>query len=528
MGTNAVLRMPAPHSPQQNTGISGLFAMLRRHSTWLLGLSFAALVASVTTAFLWPDTFQATALVRYQSTDTASAFEKSLNDRMQAVLVRRDLKTIIERYDLFSNDVKRLPLEDVVENMRRQIHFGRISRRDSSLAQAATFPLSFDYTDRFKAQKVTQDLALLVKNASSATPPPNTGLPSRDLIEAIRKELDATETKITEFKEKNAGSLPEQAASNQDMMSSLRTGLVKLQSQIVEATRDHANLQTTLAVELEKRRAIKTTIDVPEIAKVDNPKIAAYDAQMQALEEQIKTLKVQYTDNFPDVKQARQKLDKIRADRDALARDDSKATPAVRQRTDTDAVRAAEVKDAEIKRLQMLAEAKTQEGERLGKEALEIDKQVRALEAKLAGGTGLEKQYAELLKDRDLQKARLDEEEIRYQAALQGLTTALASTRQSSAEVAEPAALPVAPIAPNRAFIIGAGSLIGVLLGLIAAGFGEMHDRRIHHLYGVSAIELRESQRLSQTSVLARWALAIVAGLAIMGVAVFHYYGTKI
>ena len=38
--------------------------ILRRHKAWILGPVFAALVVSVVAAFLWPDTYVSTAVIR--------------------------------------------------------------------------------------------------------------------------------------------------------------------------------------------------------------------------------------------------------------------------------------------------------------------------------------------------------------------------------------------------------------------------------------------------------------------------------
>ncbi len=38
--------------------------ILRRHRGWILGPAFAALVVSVVTAFLWPDTYVSNATIR--------------------------------------------------------------------------------------------------------------------------------------------------------------------------------------------------------------------------------------------------------------------------------------------------------------------------------------------------------------------------------------------------------------------------------------------------------------------------------
>ena len=519
------------NSPAEHTD---LISVARRHSGWIVGPAFAGLVLSVVGAFLWPDLFQSSATLRYQSQTDELEFEKSLDDRMQFVLSRPSLKTTIERYELYPNDVKRLPLEDVVENMKSKIRFGRIARGDKSSMKVATFPVTFDYTDRSKAQKVVGELSalMIVSNLRSALANasiPTSEAPSADPLEGARKDLEESENLLKEFKEKNAEHMPEQARANQEMLSSLRIGLAKVQNQIIQTTREQATLQASMTAELEKRRNIKLYVDVPDAEKMDNSKTAVFDGQIQVLEEQIKVLKTQYTDNFPDVKQARQKLDKIKADRDAVLKEDSSKTTVLKQRVDTDAARASAAIDAEIKRVQAQIDARIAEADRLSKESAETDRTVLGLQQKVEGGSELEKQYADMLRERDINKGRVDEEEIRFKAAsAQTVPMAKPSAIGSpSLEVVDAASLPVFPIEPNRGFIIVAGSLLGIILGLVAAGVREMNDRSIRNLYGQPVMEERYRKSTRNGRAWMPWALGILLGAGVMAAAVTHYYATR-
>ena len=490
----------------------------------MLGPAFASIVISVVGAFLWPDTFRSTATLRYLSAD-GPGFSTNLNDRMASIRSRLWLRAIILRYELYPNYLKRLPIEDVVEIMRRNIQLGSVNRRDTDRMKVATFAISFDYQDRFKAQRAVQDLSalLIADNQKTLGAPVGATVSSRAAFEAAAKELESAEARITEFREKNSEHLPDQAAANQETMSSLRSGFTKVQNDIARVTREQATLQAGLEAEMEKRRAAKVTDALPE---PENAKLAAYDAQILAAEDQIKTLKVRYTENFPDVKQARQILDKIKADRDALAKEEAARIALAKQKVDAESARAVAAVDGEIKRLQSQMDSKSGEVGKLSKEAAGMDRDVKAMEAKLEGSSDLEKQYFELLKERDLRKSRVDEEEIRYQASLLSAgATKAAAPGDSRVEVVEAANLPVDPIEPSRGLIVGSGSLLGVLAGLIAAGVREANRRSLRNLYGVDDPGIAPpSRRIGWIG----WTLAVAAGAGAMAASVFHYYATKV
>ena len=523
--------------PQQQTPPTldgGFLGSARRHLGWLAAPALGAIVLSVVGAFLWPDTFQSTATLRYQNSVDENEFEKSLNDRMQFPLSRNNLKAVIERHDLYSNDVKRLPLEDVIENMKGKIHFGRIMRQDSSKNRVAIFPIAFDYSDRFKAQKVVSELTALmvVANLRSAnwTPPdPSSTDVSMESLEGAQKDLEESEALVTEFREKNTGQMPEQAKGNQEMMSSLRAGMSRVQSQIAQITREQAALQASLASELEKRRNVKVYVDVAEAEKSDSPKLAALTAQVQTIEEQIKALKVQYTENFPDVKEARQKLEKAKTERDALAKEEAAKSTASKQKLDGEAGRAAATLEAEIKRVQAQMEARAAEAERLIKEAADMDRNVQSVQQKLEGSTDLEKQYASLLKDRDTNKARYDEEQIRYEAESKARQRATAVPLGSPVlDVVDSPNLPVTPFEPNRGMIIGAGSVFGIFAGLIAAAVRGMTDRANRNLYGIEQFDYDSSpDGISRRQAWIPWAVSMVIGAGAMLAAIAHYYAGR-
>lgn len=523
------MHLTIQHDPD-NAG--GTLAIVRRHLGWILGPAFAALVLSVIGAYLWPDTFRSTASLRYQSNASDADFERVLDQRTRPMLGRSELKILIDRYDLYPGDLRHIPLEDVIENMKKSIHIGRIEHRDTSRQKIAAFPISFDYRDRFKAQKVVDELlALVVAEKPRPDVTPAASASNTNALDTARTELQAAETKVTEFRTENEGRLPDKAAANQDMMSALRTGLTKVQTDMARVTREQSELQANLMVEQEKRHRVKQSTELPDEEKPANPQLAVLDAQILALEDQIKALKVQYTDNFPDVRQLRQRLDKVKNDRDALAKEDASKVAAAKQRLDAESGRAAAAAssaDSEIRRIQTQLDGKAADLDKLSKESLDLDRNLRTMTTKLEGSSVVEKQYSDLVKERDLRKARYEEEDIRVQAARQAATVA-APQSDDSVDVVAHASLPVVPIEPDRALIIGAGSALGLVAGLVMAGAKEANERSLRNLYGIPAQEMTRLRSGPEgRSQWMRWTVALVAGIAAMAISVIHYYTTRV
>src|SRR5580704_6264511 len=101
--------------------------ILRRHKAWILGPTLAALVLSVVAAFLWPDTYVSVATIRVVPPQVPENFvpanvsldlEGRVNSLVQLILNRATLTTVINTHGLYKRELTRLPIDDVIENMR--------------------------------------------------------------------------------------------------------------------------------------------------------------------------------------------------------------------------------------------------------------------------------------------------------------------------------------------------------------------------------------------------------------------------
>jgi len=119
-----------------------------------------ALVAGVY-ALTIQDRYMSTAVVRFTFARLADSDRHGTLDRLarmeREVLSRTSLAALMERpaLDLYAEDRKRIPLEDVVENMRKAL---RINLLEGPNWRATTFEISCMYPDRFKARAVVREV----------------------------------------------------------------------------------------------------------------------------------------------------------------------------------------------------------------------------------------------------------------------------------------------------------------------------------------------------------------------------------
>src|SRR5688572_21712652 len=130
--------------------------ILRRHKAWIVAPMFAALVLAVVVAFLWPDTYVSVATIRvvppqvpesYVPTNINMQMSQRVNAMYQSISSRGTLTNIINLYNLYPKDKQRKPMEDVVEQMRRDIRISDVVSIASSgnHADVSAFRISFQY-----------------------------------------------------------------------------------------------------------------------------------------------------------------------------------------------------------------------------------------------------------------------------------------------------------------------------------------------------------------------------------------------
>src|SRR5437764_4023830 len=182
--------------------------ILRRHKAWIFGPMFAGLVAAVVVAFLWPDTYLSVGIIRvvppqvpesYVPSNLNTDLQGRINQISQGILNKPTLTEIINTYDLYKKERSRLPIDDVVENMRQHdIRIGTIQTFGQLGAKQAVpaFQVGFQYSNRMLAQKVASELItnfLTQSQAATTDMTQSTTLFLQQSREAAKKKLDEVE-----------------------------------------------------------------------------------------------------------------------------------------------------------------------------------------------------------------------------------------------------------------------------------------------------------------------------------------------
>lgn len=531
--------------------------IIRRHKGWIIGPTLACLVIGVVGAFLWPDTFVSSALIRVippqvperlVPTNINQDISQRVNSIYQTITSRSTLTNIINLHQLYPRDRKRLPMEDVIEHMRKDIRVNFVGqqqqRRDN---QIQAFEIGFSYENRHLAQKIVNDLVgrFIDENIRSrASQSIMTTDFLKDQWEQRKRELDEIQGKLTTFRQQNAGRLPDERMQLQQAVTSLEGRVTNLNASINRTAQDRMLLESRLSIMKDQLKQVSIPESAQKAEASRNDRLATLDRQIQNAETTLEAMRQSYKDTHPDVRRMVQSIDVLKRSRDNVekqeaekltaAADKGPATAASPQRAPRE-VRAVE---AEIQALQSIIEARAIEADNLQKELQGADRSLKNYQARLEAIPASLGEYEDLLRENRLAQAKYEEMTVKMTQS-QSATDLENRKQGENLELLDPASLPMTPTKPNRPMVVGAAAGLGFIVGLIIAGAREMKDTTLKNLKDVRAytqlmvlgsvpllendLVVRRRRRMSWLA----WSTASLAGVVIAAGSVFFYYSNK-
>ncbi|MSV34421.1 MAG: hypothetical protein EXQ47_02320 [Bryobacterales bacterium] len=539
--------------PRRALDVEDYIDVVRRHRGWIFGPFLFTVVASVVGAYLYPDSYTSQAVVKIVPQQVPqnmvqSAINQQMSDRInsmaQTILSRTVLTTIINTFGLYTQERSRMPIEDVIERMKKNVQILPVSSVTASSDRLPAFAVTFSYGNRLLAQRVVQDLVSRfidenIRNRSNATFQTTQFI--RDQMDDAKKLLDDTENKVANFRMQNNGRLPDQVDSNMRSLSGLQSEATFLNSQISRANQEKLQLESNIRIMKDQLNALTRDPAAATGAERKSERLVETEREVQSADNQLSALRQHYKENYPDVQAAVGRLKLARQKRDEVVAEDAakkSETPAAKAE-DRAATREARELDGNIRRLQTAVEGRELEVEEYSKQMKRSSESIKAYQGRLETVPLGEKQYMDLMRDRDLAKdkyidlsGKLGKAEIaqEMEGRKQGETL----------ELLDPASLPTTPTEPKRPLVIAAGAVLGLLLGVVIAGAREMKDTSLKNLKDVRAYTqmailgsipllendfvVRRRRRLAWLG----WTTACLAAAVVMSGSIVYYYVTKV
>jgi succinoglycan biosynthesis transport protein ExoP len=531
--------------PRRALDFEDYMDILRRNFRWILAPAFAGLVISTVTAYFMQDTYVSQALIRIVPQQIPDSLVQNassqqlvdhINGMAESILSRNTLSNLINTYHLYKAELKSEPLEDVINKMKGAIHINptagvaNISGRNVPAMQ-----ISFTYRDRSLARAVCDDLVgrFMSQNTQDTLEShEQTSQFMNDEFQRAKREMDALDQKLADFRTRNAGRLPEQMELNLQQLNGFSNAAGNLNEQANRNKEQRMMIESAIRIAKDRLNSIK---DVTPQSQARNERVTELDRQIQSLQLQIAGMAKRYTDDFPDLQAARSQVTVLQHERDLAAKEkppkmDTTENPAItRERIDA---------QGQIDSLMSQLKANDMEAAQIQKNLASVNAQSMAYQSKLQGVPAGEKEYAELMNDREIARQHYNDLEMKRDRS--AISMDMERRKQGETlEVLDAASLPAAPTAPKRAMIIPMGPVIGFILGFILVAIREVKDTSLKNLKDarlytqlsiLGSVPLLENDLVVQRRkqmMWVGWATATLVGLAIMGVSVAHYYLSK-
>ena len=226
---------------EPNTKTLGTYlSALRRRKGSLAGIVLLLLAATVSVAFGLSPVYRSTATILIEKQEIPSELVRSTittfaDQRIQVisqrVMTRANLLDIVKKYNLYPEVQKKEPSEVLIEYMRKDIKMNTVSadvvdpRSGQPTVATIAFTVGYDNDSPVLAQKVANELVSLYlnENLKSREQTANeTSIFFSDETQKLSEQISTLERQLAEFKERNAGQLPELMQLNLQLMD--RTG----------------------------------------------------------------------------------------------------------------------------------------------------------------------------------------------------------------------------------------------------------------------------------------------------------------
>lgn len=407
-----------------------------------------------------------------------------ISDRLRTIreqiLSRTRLEVIIKDLNLYAYERARMPMEDVVERMRRDVVVDIVKGNSFRVAYTCDNPKNaMQVAERLASEFTKENLEDRELLASATTD----FLQSQ--LEAARRSLAEQEARLADFQRRHMGQLPSERDANLQVMHNLQ---LQVQAVLEAANRDRDRrlfLERTLAdLEAPQAQAARPVVQTPPATPADDAFTSVGQGtaaeRLEYARDALKGLELRQKPEHPDVVYMKRLIADLEAKAKAEAAAPSARPP--RPKTPEEALAARRIADIkeELRAVDIQLASKQREETRLRQQIASFQGRVAATPALEAELTALTRDYNTL--------------QLGYQSLLakqQDSKIAGALEQRQIGEVfrvLDRASLPESPISPNRAMINLVGMLAGLALGLGLAALLDYRDKGLRSEDDVMAV----------------------------------------
>src|SRR5690348_16225807 len=438
---------------------SDYMVMFRRRWILIVALTVAGGLLAYGISFVVPVKYQSQTLVLVEQPAVPTSYvapvdntdiSERLASMQQQILSRARLEPIIRQTRLFSKDLDRVPMDDLVARLQAAIEVSPV--QPMAETRAVSLP-GFFVTVTLDTPQAAQQVCTAVTSLFIEENLQLRQEHSEDTTEFLTQQLndakvklDAQDAKLAAFESQHLGTLPENEQTNLNILSGLNAQLGSMTQAISSTQQSKSFTESMLSEQLALWHQSQSDHSPQTLAQ-----------QLTALQSHLAELKARYTDDYPDVIKTKNDIAalQVRIQKGAENKDSTPVKP-----------QSGEVEPVEIAQLRAQLTGFDQRLALQNKELDRIKEAISANQARIQSSPSIEQQYKELT--RGYQTALESYNDLLKKRDSAAMATSLEHQQRSEQfRVLDPANLPDTPSFPNRPKFVGGGVTLG-----LSSGFG--------------------------------------------------------
>jgi succinoglycan biosynthesis transport protein ExoP len=519
------------------------YARVIFHRKWLVLAVFVAVTIGVVIfSSTLPDMYTSDTVIMVDPQKVPDSYVKStvtgdvrnrLGTLSQQILSATRLQKIIDTLNLYPEDRKTLPREELIARMRGDISvnvLGDFAGAGDSDLQA--FRIAYSGKEPKLVAQVANELAsLFIEENLKAREQQATGTTEflHNQLQETRKVLEAQEAKLKDFKMKHIGEMPEHQATSLQILGQLQSQLQIEAEALGRAEQQKQYLNSLIAASTAP--VVDTDPFEPTAAKPPVPTAAqAPRSNLSTNKERLVSLLTRYSEEHPEVRRLKRIIsdEEVRLSKEgpltvAAVQAPAAATPepepAQVRRPARQAARTSNpVLESQLRNVEAEISKRKEEHQRLARQVGQYRSRLEAVPLR-------EQQITDLVRDYEISKAHY-KQLLEKQLSAETATELEIRQKGERFTVLDPAQPADKPARPNRRIINAVGAVAGLGLGLLFAlvteflGMSITSPEQISAVTGLAVLEVVPVIRTHTDRIAMRRRLVIAAGsAALMGIA---------
>jgi polysaccharide chain length determinant protein (PEP-CTERM system associated) len=393
-----------------------------------------------------------------------------LNQRLASmqgqILSRTRLQSLVEHLHLYPRDAGKVPMEVLVERLRKSIKVSPVSIMPGTLTQSLPgFNVDVTFGDASLAQQICTAITSMFMDSNSRLrqeqSEDTTQFLAQQLVEAKAK-LDEQDARLASFQRQHLGEQPEDANTNLTLLTGMSQQLEAATQGLNQAQQQKAFTQSMLNQQLAVSAALRTS---------DGRSAQSLEQQLDDLQKQLASLETRYTEDHPSVVRVKDSIARLQK----KMRETPAQQEAVGNRPDP---RGSAIESPQVQQLRAQLDQENLSIRQKEQEQARLQHQMSVLQGRIQLSPAVEQEYKFLT--RDYQTALDFYNDLLKKQNNSQMATELERRQQGeSFRVLDPPSLPQRPSFPDRRLFALGGLGLGLVLGAGLIQLAESRDKSL-------------------------------------------------